>query len=667
MPGTNARQAPPEETVTVVFTVAEWSTPPWEMSPDAAAAAVSRQDELVEPTMRAHGAVWSVRAGQGNGVVAAFRSPGGALGAAWALQRALASERWPGGLVIRARIGLYTGEVRGRDGRDRTGLVAHRAARLCDAAHAGQILVSEAAASLPGGAFPEGTRLADLGIHQLRDLPGPEHVFELRHGDAAHGFPPLRAVGRLPANLPSQLTSFVGRGDEIAQVRRLAAEQRLVTLTGPGGCGKTRLAVQVAAEVADRWPDGVWWVDLGSVTDPTMVAELAASTMRVLVEPAGGPLRALATQLAQARLLLCLDTCEHLLDAIAELAGTLLHACPGVSVLATSREPLGVAGETVWRVPSLREGEAVHLFADRAALARPGLTMEDDPAVRAVCRRLDGIPLAIELAAAWVRVLAPAEIAAGMDDRFRLLAGGPRGVVARHRTLAASMEWSHDLLEKPDRVVFRRLAVFAGGFTLQAAHDVCDSDDVLAAVGRLVDKSLVVVQEDGREVRYRLLDTVRQYAEGRLHEAGETATIRDRHLDHFLAFAELAGPELERDQDRWRMVLEAERDNLHAALEWGLAATGPERGRRLAASLARWWFLHGHAATGHCASSPRDQMVTATASSAALWARASRPNPAPTSTLVAAITGCGRQRPVSRVAGSCRVTTRPELKASSSP
>ena len=402
-------------------------------------------------------------------------------------------------------------------------------------------------------------------------------------------------------NLPAQLTSFVGRASEAAQVRALVTTRRLVTLAGTGGCGKTRLAVRVAGELAGRWPDGAWWVDLGSIADPAIVAELTGSTLQVLVDPTAA-LASLIAQLTTRRMLLCLDNCEHLVEACAELVRTVLGACPGVTVLATSREPLGVPGETVWRVPSLLPGEAVALFADRAELVRPGFPANTyAETIADICQRLDGIPLAIELAAAWVRVLSPVEIAAGVKDRFRLLTSGAYGTVARHRTLASSMAWSHDLLDEQDQVLFRRLAVFSGGFTLEAAGEVCAGDgggDLIPAIGRLVDKSLVIAQTDGPATRFRLLETVRQYAEDRLVQAGEVAAVRDRHLDYYLGFAEQGDPQLELDQDRWRAVLNAERGNLRAALGWGLEAPDPGRGRRLASALARYWFLHGHSEEG---------------------------------------------------------------------
>ncbi|HKE71637.1 MAG TPA: hypothetical protein VKB55_20440, partial [Nocardioidaceae bacterium] len=349
-------------------------------------------------------------------------------------------------------------------------------------------------------------------------------------------------------------------------------------------------------------------MDLSPIIDPQLVAATAASAVAGAAANADNrsPLERLATAVGGSQCLVVMDNCEQVLDAVAELVDALLGSCVELRVLATSREPLGVEGEAIWRVPSMAEDEAVRLFADRAALVRPGFVIdaEGEEQIRGVCRRVDGIPLAIELAAAWIRVLTPHQIAAGLDDRFQLLAGGPRGAIARQQTLAASMEWSHDLLDDVDRRVFRRLSVFTGGFTLEAAQAVGADDDavrrgdVLPVLGRLVDKSLVVMREGPTEARYRLLDTVREYGEERLASASETESTRDRHLDCFLELAESAEPELERDQDTWRQVLDAEHDNLRSALRWGLDAPDPDRGRRLAAALARYWFICGRAHEG---------------------------------------------------------------------
>jgi predicted ATPase/class 3 adenylate cyclase/DNA-binding CsgD family transcriptional regulator len=599
----------PAGTVTFLLTEAERSTRLGEAASNAAGDVLDRHHQLIDAAVIARGGLRAEEQEESSGVVAVFASATEAVAAALDIQTSLIAETWPDGLAPAVRIGLHTGEARLRDDRYYTGPALHRCARLRDVAHGGQTLLSAVTASVVSDALPPGSWLSDLGAHRLRDLSRPERIFQLCHAGLVDAFPPLRSLDTLANNLPIQLTSFVGRGDELTAVELLLAGERLVTLTGAGGCGKTRLAVQAAAEQADLgFRDGVWWVDLGPVTDPAQVAELVASTTGVLVEPVGGPLRALTLQLRDRRMLVCLDNCEHLLDACAELAEALLRSCPEVSVLATSREPLGVAGETVWRVPSLVEDEAVSLFAERASRVRPWFTLDDtnEAAVRTMCRRLDGIPLAVELAAAWLRTLTPAQIAAGLDDRFELLVRGPRGVMARQQTLAASMDWSHDLLDDIDRVVFRRLAVFAGGFTLDAARAVCAEGpvaehEVLTALGRLVDKSLVVVDDgdgDG-EARYRLLETMREYAHDRLDAAEETAAARDRHLDHFLALAETAEPEPGRaDQDIWLARLETEHDNLRAALRWGLALPDPDRARRLAAVLPWLWWTHGHGHEG---------------------------------------------------------------------
>ncbi|WP_308016295.1 helix-turn-helix transcriptional regulator [Nonomuraea aurantiaca] len=405
-----------------------------------------------------------------------------------------------------------------------------------------------------------------------------------------------------PPDLPVQLATFVGRQSELAAVRALLDTGRLVTLTGTGGVGKTRLAAQIAAAEVARRPDGVWWVELAAVTDQARLAELVAARLGVLVEPLQGPVRSMTAQLRGRRALLCLDNCEHVIDGAAELTGALLSSCPELSVLITSREPLAVPGEVVWRVPPLVPDEALRLFVERGRQVRQlfDLDQEGAAAARVLCSRLDGVPLAIELAAAWLGSLTPQQIERGLDDRFGLLVRSPRGVAARQQTLAASIAWSHDLLDEPDRAVFRRLAVFPSGFDLEAVRTVCAGgvvarDDVLAAIGRLVDKSLVVAETRGGVSRFLLLETIRDYAADRLREAGEVHLVRDRHLGHFLAFA--GGPERAADLDAWRARLEGEYDNLRAALEWGLA-TDPDRGRRLAAELSWLWHLHRHGHEG---------------------------------------------------------------------
>ncbi len=407
-------------------------------------------------------------------------------------------------------------------------------------------------------------------------------------------------------HVPVALTTFVGRSGELLEIEGLVAERRLVTLTGEGGCGKSRLAAQLVARLCDRWEDGLWWVDLGSVSDPGLVSRTVASALELLIEPGGDPVASLTGQLEHRQMLLCLDTCEHLLEAAAALAEALLQACPGVSVLATSREPLGISGESVRRVPSLRESEAIDLFREnRASLVSPGFSLDRNLAdLRAICARVDGIPLAIELAAAWVRSLTPTQIAHSLANGFQLLTGRATHALPRQQTMAASIKSSHSLLLDIDRLVFRRLAVFSASFTIDAVRHMCSEihgtgpDDALTVLTRLVDKSLVVVvQQDGAEASYRLLDTMREYAESRLQDADEVEIARSRHLDWYLALVENADAGLDVDQDLWRPIVDLHRDNIHTALRWGLSQADP-RARLLAAGMARYWLIRGDAHEG---------------------------------------------------------------------
>jgi predicted ATPase/DNA-binding CsgD family transcriptional regulator len=479
-----------------------------------------------------------------------------------------------------------------------------RVQRLRDIANPGQIVVSSAASPLLATSLPAGCELRDAGVHRLRDLSPLERVFVLGAiGDGPD--PPLCSVDAYPNNLPVQLSSFVGRTAETTTVRSLLAGRRLVTLVGSGGCGKTRLAAQAAAADIERWNDGVWWVPLQSVTDPRAVAAHVGDAVGILVEPTAGALRSLASELRDSRALVCLDNCEHVLGAVVDVVETLLRSCPEVSVLATSREPLNVPGEYIWRLPTMRDDEALDLFVERARQVRPSFRAEGDvrPVLRSVCRELDGIPLAIELAAAWSGSLSPYQIEIGLNDRFSLLVRGSRRAHARHQTLEASIDWSHDLLADRERILLRRLAVFSGGFTLDAARAICADDElspaeVLPALDGLVAKSLVVVDEDTTEFRFRLRETIRQYAWRRLDAAGELSMLRDRHLGHLLATAEEAEPLLDHDKDTWCDLLDPEWENIRAALDWGLSAPDPEPGRRLAAATAWLWNLHGRGPEG---------------------------------------------------------------------
>ncbi|WP_414686287.1 ATP-binding protein, partial [Mycobacterium sp.] len=529
----------PTGTVTLLLADVEGSTRLWETQPDEMTAAVARLDQALSETVAAHDGVRPVEQGEGDSFVIAFGRASDALACALDLQRAPLAP-------IRLRIGMHTGEVRLRDEGNYIGPTVNRAARLRDLAHGGQTVLSGATEPLVVDQLPDGVSLIDLGSHPLRDLPRPERVTQMCHPDLRNDFPPLRTSTEADVhNLPMQLTSFVGRQAEMRSLRDALATNRLVTLTGAGGVGKTRLAVQVAEAVARDFADGVWYVDLAPVTVPEVVPLTVARALSLVDQPGRSTMDTLLRFVRDRRLLVVLDNCEHLLDASAQVVVALLGGASCLKVLATSREPLLVTGEATRQVPSLSLGdEAIELFADRARLAQADFTLTDDnaAAVAEICRRLDGMPLAIELAAARVRTLSLADIVQSLHDRFRLLTGGSRTAVRRQQTLRASVDWSHALLTDAERILFRRLAVFLGGFDLDAARAVAGADQlqryqVLDQLTLLVDKSLVVAENTSGPTRYRLLETVRQYAQEKLGESGEADAVRSRHCDYYTSMA----------------------------------------------------------------------------------------------------------------------------------
>ena len=509
---------------------------------------------------------------EGDALFAVFADATDALAAAITTARGLTEP-------VRVRIGLHTGEAL-VSGRDYVGVAVHRTARIRDAGHGGQILVSAATAAVVG----ETASLRDLGPHRLKDLGEPERLYQVGSEDS---FPPLRTLNAIAHTLPLQRTTFVGQERSLEEVGKLLEAHRLVTLTGIGGCGKTRLALQVAADSTDHYPDGVFFVDLAPVSDPGLVAQAAVTGAGLT--PAGTVDRPAETllleHLAQRRVLLVLDNCEHLLDAAAALVDAVLGACLNTTVLATSRELLEVTGEQAWGVPSLAlpeagrpiaESHAVRLFCDRAVAVQPDfeLTPENETAVIEICTRLDGIPLAIELAAARVTHLSPRQIGDRLDDRFRLLTGARRRV-QRQQTLQAAMDWSYDLLDDTERVLLRRLAVFAGAFPLDAVEGVCGAGDprsaIVDGIGSLISKSLVTTESHGNVTWYRLLETVRAYAEGKLADAGESDHFRTAHRDWYLAF--MMSPSIaEWHSPPMYLLLETQfeghEDNVRVALEW---------------------------------------------------------------------------------------------------
>jgi len=595
----------PSGTLSFLLSDVEGSTALWEAAREPMAVALPRSLEIVEKIASAHGGVLPVEQGEGDSRLAVFPRAADALAAGLAIQRAFNDEAWPEGASLRVRIAVHAGDARLRDERTYGGGVVHRAARLRALARGGQILVSRAVHDLVADELPEGMELVDLGRHRLRDLSRPEEVFELRHPDLPLVEGGLHSLAAVPNNLPSAVSSFVGRVAERAQLGELLSSHRLVTVTGPGGCGKTRLTLEVAADAAADRPDGVWLVELSGVADPDLVADSVLAAVDVGEVAGVDAIDRLSHFLQSRRALLVLDTCEHLVEAVASAADRILQACPNLTVVATSREPLGVTGEVVWRVPPMTvgeagDGDAVDLFAERARAVRVNFAVNDSnlEAVASICRRLDGIPLAIELAAARVRLMSIKDIASGLDDRFRLLAGGGRTALARQRTLEASVQWSYELTNPLEQAVLRRLTVFQGSFDVAAAERVAAGGDVeelsvLEAIGRLVDKSLVQVEElpDG-EVRYALLDTIRQFGRDRLADEGEADGTQARHLAWVRDLCEAADPPLQRGDLATLIRLDDQLDDIRIALAW--ACADPVRASAAVAivgALGMYWLL----------------------------------------------------------------------------
>ncbi len=609
----------PSGTVTFLFTDIEGSTPLWEKMPGEMQASVAQHHALLRRAIEANdGNVFQII---GDAFQASFRLAQRALRAALDAQRALQSSRWGKTGTLKVRMGLHTGPVELDPSGNAPYAVGHtlnRVARVMSAGFGGQILLSQETKDLVERELPEGVILRDMGEHYLKGLRWPEHLYQVCAPGLPVDFPALPTAIVHPNNLPPDLTSFIGREDEIELLQKQFRDgtHRLITLTGAGGTGKTRLALQVCALVLDTFPDGIWLVELAPLSDPNLVMKTVAQVLGLQESPGVTTLDILSAYLKNRRLLLMLDNCEHVLDACGRLANHLLHACPHLTLFATSREALNIAGETSYRVPSLdapdpdsissmeelAQIESVRLFAERATAVLPGFRLSDEtlPAVARLCHRLDGIPLAIELAAARVPVLSVEQIAARLDDRFRLLTGGSRTALPRQRTLRASIDWSYHLLAEPERLLMQRLSVFSGGWTLPAAESVCagegiKEEEVLDALAGLVAKSLVVADPQSvAETRYHMLETIRQYAQERLEDAGQGASIRDRHLAYSLALAEEYGPLLHTPRIYELLEqLDLELDNLRGALAWAQGRndrTGAEQILRILTALFYYWL-----------------------------------------------------------------------------
>lgn len=605
----------PSGTVTFLFSDIEGSTQRWDRNGDLMKVAFSRQEAIVREAMAEYGGY--VYKMIGDAFQVAFDTAPQALAAALAAQRGLQDESWGDSEPIKVRMALHTGVVEER-GDDYVGPALNRVARLMGIGHGGQVLISQATYELLRDDLPEGVTLHDLRQHRLKDLSRPERVYQLIAPGLVAEFPPLRSLDSHAHNLPLQLTSFIGRVKEITEIKNLLTACRLVTLIGPGGAGKTRLALQAAAELSGEMAQGVWLVDLTPLAEPELVPQAVASVLNVREEGQRPLVDTLSDYLSDKTLLLILDGCEHLVESCARLADALLRECPGLRILATSREALRIAGETRYKVlpletpdprhlpayQTLSQYDAVRLFIDRASAVSPSFVVDNTnaPAVAQICHSLDGIPLAIELAAARVRAISVEMIVTRLGDRFRLLSTGDRLVRPHHQTLHAVIDWSYDLLLEDERDLFRRLGAFAGGWTLEAAEAVCCGQgiaegQILDLLTSLVDKSLVQIDRSRGEVRYRMLETVRQYAWEKASSAQEVDGIRARYIDYYLKLAEEGEKKPYWGGDSTQpKQLAPDLDNFRAALSWCLeeGEAQSETGLRLAGSLWMLWWAFGY-------------------------------------------------------------------------
>ncbi len=608
----------PTGRVTFLFTDIEGSTRRWESDSDAMKTVVARHDDILTAVMTVHhGHIFKT---VGDAFCVAFSSAPAALAAAVDAQQAIAREDFSSVDGLRVRMALHSGVAHER-GADYFGPSVNRVARLMSAGHGGQVLLSDATRALVVDQLPAGIELIDLGLHELKDLAALEHVWQLRIEGLPSEFAPLRSEGGSPNNLPAQATNFVGRDEDAREVDALLASHRLVTLVGAGGVGKTRLAIRVAEQALRTSPDGVWFSDFAPIADAQLVPSVVAKALG-LTQQENRPIDdSLVQWLKRKQLLVILDNCEHVIAAAASLAASLIAACPGVRMLATSRQPLRIAGEAAYKLPSLPTPEpgrdltvaaaleyaAIKLFVERAQAvdSRFALSAETAPVVAEICRRLDGIPLAIELAAARVRMLSVASIAGRLNERFQILTGGSRTALPRQQTLRALFDWSYELLDERERALFARVSVFAGGFSLAAASAVCaDSEksdsDALDLLASLVDKSLVVAELGDREERYALLESAREFALTKLPDAAEQDALASRHARFFCGMAQ-AADEASSTMPREALLaaLEPDIDNFRAALEWTLKKRrNVSAGAAICGSLEQLWYASGLSGEG---------------------------------------------------------------------
>ena len=581
----------PSGTVTFLFTDIENSTSLWEQYPEAMKSALAKHDSILRKAVKAYrGQIFKTT---GDGIHAVFVT---AIDSVLASISAQHSFLMPlGGIQINVRMGLHSGEAELRDG-DYYGQTLNRAARIMSAGNGGQILLSEVTAQLVREHLPEGASLLDQGEHHLKGLFLPERIYQLIVPDLPKEFPPLHSIPTSSNNLPPQLTSFIGREREMAEAQKKLTSTKLLSLIGPGGTGKTRIALEIARQQVASFRDGVWLVELAPISDPAFIVPEIAAVFE-LHEIQNIPLIDILLDYLRAKeILLLLDNCEHLIEASAQIADQILHVCPNLKIIASSREALGIDGEAVYRVPSLKDEEATQLFIDRAMKAEPRFRVTDENAsfIAQICSHLDGIPLAIELAAARVKLFTPEQIADRLDDRFKLLTGGSRTALPRQQTLHALIDWSYQSLNEVEQRALRRLAVFSGGWTFGAAEAVIGENEAMDGLLGLVNKSMVNVEEQEGASRYRFLETIRQYAMEKLLESGEAMESRDRLLDYFMEFGEGAAVGLFTvEVKEYLDVFETEHDNLRSALEWA-TSRHPEKALKLVDHMGSYWSVRDH-------------------------------------------------------------------------
>ena len=610
----------PSGTVTFVFTDIEGSTQRWDRDRAAMQAAVRRHDALMREAIAAHhGYVFKTI---GDAFCAAFARPEDAVAAMFDAQRALGAEDFSAVDGLRVRAAIHTGTADERD-RDYFGPAVNRVARLLGIGHGGQVLVSGVTSDLVQGAISPLLSLRALGEHRLKDLSRPENVYQLLGPALITDFPPLRSLNAMPNNLPRQMTSFVGRETEVAEIAALLAKHRLVTIVGSGGVGKTRTSLQVAANLLDGSGDGVWFIELAPLSSGDYIPSTIATVLGLTLPSTGDSIEHLVRAINGKHALLVFDNCEHLVEATARVASALLRGCPRVAILASSRQGLGIAGETAYRMPALAVPPsgavdtlsasdascyaAIALFVERAQALDRRFELTDDraPIVVEICRRLDGIPLAIELAAARVKLLSPRQLRDKLDERFRVLTGGSRDALPRQQTLRALIDWSYDLLDDRERTLFWRLGIFVDGFTLEGASAVAsgenlDEFDVFDVVASLVEKSLVLAEPSGDALRYRLLESTRAYAFERLRAAGERDLIAGRHLRYLRDwFAEIFERQEATSQSGEKYAaLSAELEGVRFALDDALVRSDIVAGAELLAAIERTWSVHSLANEG---------------------------------------------------------------------